>query len=28
VLSTRSELARDVTEHSFSRVWSSIPAER
>ncbi|MGO9144725.1 MAG: hypothetical protein ACLP70_25290 [Streptosporangiaceae bacterium] len=27
-MSTNSELARDVTEHSFSRAWTTILAER
>ncbi|MGO8981766.1 MAG: hypothetical protein ACLP70_23920 [Streptosporangiaceae bacterium] len=27
-MSTHSELARDVTEHSFSRAWTTILAER
>jgi hypothetical protein len=27
-LSTHSELARDMTEHSFSRAWTTILAER
>src|SRR5258708_37147879 len=28
ILSTHSELARDVTEHSFSRAWTTTLAER
>jgi hypothetical protein len=28
ISSTHSELARDVTEHSFSRAWTTILAER
>jgi hypothetical protein len=28
ILSTHSELARDVTEHSFSAAWTTILAER